>query len=96
MLVLYIYICFEKRNTCGLKVGTLVNKCILRVEMPTYMMFLCAQMSTSVRPTPARMVARAQTLSTATRVNALVGSLELRVRSVKNTCIVFFNCLYSP
>jgi len=42
-----------------------------------------AQMSMSVRPTPARMVARAQKLSTATRVNAQVDSLEIRVRSVR-------------
>jgi len=47
------------------------------------MMYLCGQMSTNVRPTPARMEARAQTLSTATYVNALVGSLEARVRSVR-------------
>jgi len=46
-------------------------------------MYLFAQMSMSVRPTPARMVARAQTLSTATRVNAQVGSLGIRVRSVR-------------
>ena len=50
------------------------------------MMYLCGQMSTSVRPTPARMVARAQTLPTASRVNAQVGSLEARVRSVRNVC----------
>jgi len=47
------------------------------------MMYLCGQMSTNVSPTPARMVARAQTLSTATRVNAQLGSLEVRVRSVR-------------
>jgi len=44
----------------------------------------------SVRPTPVRMVARARTLTTATHVNAQVGSLEIRVRSVRNTCIVLF------